>query len=141
MSGRPGSSCPRSVSSLAALYVEVLAHPLIVLLQDTVILTQRESLPFLRQQDTPQVGVSGELNAEHIVGLALQPVGGPPNGSDRSDRLVLGDGSFQAQLHVMRERVELVDDLEALFFLRIVYGREIGEHVVLLVHLEEAADL
>src|SRR5437588_222957 len=60
--------------SLAAWNTQVLLHPPVVLLEDPVVLAQREALPLLRQQNAPHVRVAGELDAEHVVDLALQPV-------------------------------------------------------------------
>src|SRR5262252_7704037 len=52
-------------SSLAAFDPEVLLHPAIVLLNDSVILAQWIPLPFFRKENPAQIGVSGELDAEH----------------------------------------------------------------------------
>src|SRR5947207_13836941 len=60
--------------SLAASDTQVLLHPSVVLFQYAVVLAQRETFPFLGQKDAPHIGVAGELDAEHVVRLALQPV-------------------------------------------------------------------
>src|ERR1017187_10029186 len=62
--------------SLAAFDSQVLLHPALVLLENSVVFAQREALPLVGQQDAPHVGVSGEFDAEHVVDLAFQPVGG-----------------------------------------------------------------
>src|SRR5207247_9441195 len=42
----------------------------------------------LPHQDAPQVGMAAERDAEHVVDLALQPVGAPPQRDDRVARQV-----------------------------------------------------
>src|SRR5689334_23106349 len=58
--------------SLAAGNPQVLLHPSVVLLQNRVVLAQRETLPFLGQQNAPHVGMAREFDAEHVEDLALQ---------------------------------------------------------------------
>src|SRR4029077_15599594 len=66
------SGIPRS---LAAFDSQVFLYPALVLLEYSVVLTQREALPLVGHQDAPHVGVSRELDTEHVVDFALQPVG------------------------------------------------------------------
>ena len=73
-----GNAC-RAHGLLSALDPQVFLHPGVVLLQDVVVLAQREALPLVRQQDALQVGMAGELDAEHVVDFALQPVGRGPD--------------------------------------------------------------
>src|SRR5579864_3486671 len=63
------------LASVTAFDPQVFLHPAVVLLQDGVILPQRETLPILGQEDAAHVRVAVELDAEHIEHLALQPVG------------------------------------------------------------------
>src|SRR6516165_5949330 len=59
----------RNVASgmlLSALYPQVVFHPVLILLQDGIVLAQRMTLPVLRHQDAPQIGVAGEFDAEHV---------------------------------------------------------------------------
>src|SRR5213076_682474 len=58
---------------LAAFDVQVLPYPLLVLLNDPVVLAQREACPLFRHQDTPHVRMPREFDAEHVEHLALQP--------------------------------------------------------------------
>src|ERR1017187_3300685 len=60
---------------LAAFNPQVFLDPALVLLKNGVVLAQRIALPFLGHQDAPQIGVAGELDAEHVEYLALQPIG------------------------------------------------------------------
>src|ERR1019366_9990257 len=62
------------LASLAAFNAQVLLHPALVLLNNRIVLAQRIALPFLGHEDAPQVGVAGELDAEYIEHLALQPI-------------------------------------------------------------------
>src|SRR5437867_11323515 len=59
---------------LAAFDSQVFLHPALVLLNNSVILAQRISLPLFRQKDTLHIGVSRELDPEHVEHLALQPL-------------------------------------------------------------------
>src|SRR5271157_4866225 len=43
-----------------------------------VILTQGVGREFVRHEDSPQVGVAAEADAEHVEHLALHPVGAGP---------------------------------------------------------------
>ena len=65
--------------SLSALDSEVDLHPLFVLLQNAVILAQRVAFPAVGQKDALQIGMPVELDAEHVVDFALQPIGGRPD--------------------------------------------------------------
>src|SRR5271157_469475 len=62
------------MASLAAFDSQVFLHPSVVLLEDSVILAQRISLPLFRQQDAPHVRVARKGDPEHIEDLPLQPV-------------------------------------------------------------------
>src|SRR5262249_61809838 len=77
---------------LAAFDIQIFPHPAIVLLNQAVLLTQRESLPLLGQQDTPHVGVPGELDAEHVEDFAFEPIGCGVYGSSGGGVRALRDG-------------------------------------------------
>src|SRR5579864_8392662 len=79
------------ISSLAAVDLQILLHPALVLLQDGIIFAQRMPLPFFRQQDAPHVGMPGELDAEHVEDFALEPVGGGMHSGSRGRPVGLGD--------------------------------------------------
>src|SRR5579864_2479659 len=65
-------------SSLPALDPQINLHPLIILLQDSVILSQRISLPPVGQQNALHVRMPVELNPKHVENFTLQPVGSRP---------------------------------------------------------------
>src|ERR1035437_6497276 len=56
------SGIPRS---LAAFDSQVLLHTALVLLENSVVITQRVALPLVGHQDAPHVGVPREFDAEH----------------------------------------------------------------------------
>src|ERR1035438_5016089 len=60
--------------SLTAFDIQVFPNPAVVLLEDTVIFTQRVALPFLGQENATHVGVAVEFDAEHVEHFALQPI-------------------------------------------------------------------
>src|SRR5512140_263075 len=76
---------------LPALYVQVLLNPLLVLLEDGIILAQRIALPAVGQQDAPQIGMTREAHSKHVVSLALQPVGRRPDGRHAIDLFLLAE--------------------------------------------------
>src|SRR5262249_8352592 len=90
---------------LAAFDVQVLPHPLVVLLDNAVILAQRISDPLFRQQDAPHIGVSGEFDAEHVEHLALQPVSAGMDGHGAFRLVPFGDHRLHAHAGVPREAI------------------------------------
>src|SRR5438132_7254481 len=96
--------------SLAALYAHVFLHPSLILLNDAVVLSQRVALPLFGQQNPRHVGMTRELDAEHIEDLALQPVGGQVD-VHRGLRFVAifaasGDVGFHAHPFVTRVAIQ-----------------------------------
>ena len=75
----------------AAFDPQVLLHPALVLLQNRVVLAQRVALPLVRHQDAAHVRVAGELDAEHVEHLALQPVGGQVHAGGGGGLEAVGD--------------------------------------------------
>src|SRR5437867_292970 len=61
---------------LAAFDVQVLLHPSYILSQNRIVFAQRVPHPLFRQQDAAHIGMTRELDSEHIEHFALQPVGG-----------------------------------------------------------------
>src|SRR5436190_12609408 len=61
---------------LAALDVQILPYPALVLLDQAVFFAQREAFPLFGEKNPAHVGVTFELNAEHVKDLAFQPVRG-----------------------------------------------------------------
>src|SRR5580704_11324205 len=82
---------PSGWNSLPALDPEIDLNPLVVLLQDAVILAQRMAFPTVGQQNAFQVGVAIELDAEHVEDFALQPVRSRPDGNGAVDGFSVGD--------------------------------------------------
>ena len=81
-------------------------------------------------EDAAQVGMPDEADAEHVPGLALGPERRVPQRRRAGDlRVVAGDARLHAQPMVMRQRVQLVDDLEARLAPQVVDRRQVGEHV------------
>ena len=87
-----------------------------------VVLALRIALPLLRHQDPPQVGMIHDIDAELVVDLALQPVGGGPELRHRLDRILLADPHLDAQPVPEPGRVQAVDHVEALLARRPVGG-------------------
>src|SRR5205807_8421335 len=71
----PVASFRSSAVSLPALDSEVDLDPLLVLLNDAVVFAQGMALPPVGQENAFQVRVAVELNAEHVEGFPLQPIG------------------------------------------------------------------
>src|SRR6476659_3500055 len=64
------------MGSLAAFDVQILPDPALVLLDQAVLFSQRETLPLFGEKDAAHVGVALELDAEHVEDFALHPVCG-----------------------------------------------------------------
>src|SRR5476649_2740494 len=50
---------------------------------ERIVLPLREPLPVVGHQDAPAIRVAGEQNPEHVVDLALEPVGSRPDAGHR----------------------------------------------------------
>src|SRR5215471_18565681 len=101
-SRKVASAIPRS---LPAWDSQILLHPPIVLLQNSVVLAQRESLPFIGHQDSPHVRVPGEFDPEHIVHLSLQPIGGQVYSGRGLGLVAIGDVRLDAHAFIAREAI------------------------------------
>src|SRR5262245_49297231 len=66
----------------------------------------------VRHQDAPEVGMTREDDAEHVVGLALVPLRGGPDPGDRRHRPERLGPQLQPQPVVPRQAVQVVDDLD-----------------------------
>src|SRR5260370_12365582 len=59
---------------LSTFNAQVNLHPLVVLLQNAVVLAQGMPLPTLGQQNPLHVRMSVKIDAKHVVDFAFQPV-------------------------------------------------------------------
>ena len=103
-----------------------------------VILAQRMALEAVVQQDAAQVRVAVEGDAEHVVHLALEPVGPLPHRHERVDaRVVVRHRRLQPHPLVVRQRVQvrhhLVARLAALG--EVIHRGQVHQHVVVQVRL------
>src|ERR1022692_4924028 len=117
---------------LAAFNAEGDLHPLVVLLQDAVILAQGMSLPAIGQQDALHVGMPVKLDAEHVEDLALQPVRSRPDGNGAGQARAIQDLRFYANALVARERIKHPDHVELLLAPCVVHGPVVNTIVKLL---------
>src|SRR6478672_4053992 len=95
------------------------------------ILSQRVPLGIiLRQQNAPEIGMAGKVNAHHVVHFAFQELSSlPDSGERRNRRVVLRDARFEAKTLLKGERVQVVDDFEPQLIFRIVDRADIREMV------------
>src|SRR5713226_5713041 len=126
---------------LATFNSQVDLHPLIVLLQDSVVLAQGMALPAVRKQNALEVRMSIELDAEHVEGLALQPVGRRPEGDRTWQALAIGDERLHADALVARKRIEHPDHVELFLALGIMHGGDVDAVVELLPVAEDLKNL
>src|SRR5262249_62145682 len=77
------------------------------------VLPLRKSLPVVRHENPPPIGMPGKVHAEHVVDLALEPVGSRPHAGYRRDRLVVPDAHLHAHALAEPRRIETVDHIEA----------------------------
>src|SRR5208282_895137 len=142
VSGPRRRSCCRSCDrSLSALDPQVDLHPLLVLLQNAVILAQGVAFPAVGQKDALQIGMSVELNSEHVINFALQPVGGRPDRDARRDGSAVGDLRLHAYPLIARERIEYPYDVELLLAFRIMRCGNIDTVIELLFVAQQAQDV
>src|ERR1017187_4678999 len=91
--------------SLTAFDTQVFLHPAIVLLDNSVILTQRVALPLLGKQDAAHVRMARELDAEHVEYFALQPICREVHVDRGFGLIALGDVGLDAHAFVAREAI------------------------------------
>src|ERR1700683_670883 len=118
---------------LAALDSQIDLYPLVVLLQDSVIFAQRMPLPSVGQKNALHVGMSIELDAEHVEDLAFQPVRSHPDGNGTGQALTIGNLSLHANALIPRKRIKHPDHVELLFALRIVRRGKVDAVIELLL--------
>ena len=81
--------------------------------QQREVLAQRVALELARQVDVAQVGMTVEADPEHLVGLALVPVGAGVDGDPRVDReRVVGNVGLQRHADVAPDVGEAGEHLE-----------------------------
>src|ERR1700682_2071399 len=85
--------------------------------------------------------MSVELDAEHVVDLAFQPVSGWPNGDARRNRSAVGDLRFDAYAPIARIRIKIPEDVELLFALRIMHCGDIDAVVKLFFVAQQTQDV
>src|SRR2546422_10055493 len=84
---------------------------------DEVVLTQGIALPVLGEQNPPEVGMTLEPNAEHVVALALHPVGAAVESGQRgAARLARAEARAHCHDEAGVEVLDAADDLEPLLF-------------------------
>src|SRR5580704_9751358 len=97
---------------------------------DGIIFAQRMAFPVVGKQNTPQIGMSGELNPEHVENLALEPIRALPYGNERiDDGIVNAQLDADAQLLPQRDRNQLIVQFKARFHRIAVESGSIGEEV------------
>src|SRR3954451_15821048 len=85
---------------------------------ERIILALREPLPVVGHQDPAPIGMAGEVDAEHVVDLALEPVGGRPDAGARRHRVVLAGADLDPHTMAVARRVEAVHEIEPPFLAR-----------------------
>src|SRR6266446_5256819 len=126
---------------LATFNSQVDLHPLVVLLQDAIVLAQGMSLPAVRKQNALEVRMSVELDAEHVEDFALQPVGRSPERNGTWQALVLGYERLHADALVARKRIEHPDHVELFLALGIMHGGDVDAVIELLPVAEDLENL
>src|SRR5947207_11244506 len=87
----------------------------VVLAREDVVLAQWIADPIVGAENAPQVRVAIEDDAEHVVSLALVPVGGAPQIGDAGDvRIVARTKNFDGKFVLEIEAPQIVDDGEFL---------------------------
>src|SRR5213080_4385687 len=103
--------------------VERILHQQLAGTFERIVLALGESLPVLGHEDAPAIGMAGEVHPEHVVHLALEPVGRSPHAGDRRNRLMRRDLHLQPHAVSMPRRVQHVQTVESPFGPRRPVGR------------------
>src|SRR4029077_14778411 len=98
----------------SALDPQINLHPLLVLLNDSVILAQGMALPTVGKQNALQVGMSVEVDAEHVVHFALQPVRCGPVGYYAGRAGAVRDHRLYSYAHIALEGIQNPNQIELL---------------------------
>src|SRR5687768_17198021 len=104
---------------------------------DRVVLAQRMAHELLVQEQPTQVGMVLESDAEHVPHFTLEPVRDRPESDGaRHQRRVFLDLHLHPDAVILRNRIQVIDDLEARAVfaarkLRVVDRRQVHEHVEL----------
>src|SRR4030067_2425238 len=77
-----------------------------------VVLPEREPLPFLRHEYSPEIRVPIKADAEHIEYFTFVPIGGAPDGGHTGHRLTLFNRHLQPDSPLVLKGIEMVDHLE-----------------------------
>src|SRR6478735_640997 len=110
----PGSACPRRSAPTGRRPSRLSREP-DRLAADRVVLPQRMALPVLGHQDPDEVRVAAEDDPHQVERLALEPVGGRPDGDDRGDLLAVVDPCLDPDaLRCVGDPEQVVDDREPL---------------------------
>src|SRR5581483_8344832 len=97
---------------------------------DGIVFAQRMTLEGIVEQDAAEVGMALEADAEHVVTLALEPVGRLPQSGDAIHPQVgLARADLDAQGAAASQRAQMIYDLEAGCALHPVDRGQIGEKV------------
>src|SRR5471030_1262175 len=102
----------RLVARLAQLEpVERVFHQQFAGALERIVLPLREPLPVVGHQDAPAIRMAREVHAEHVVHLALEPVGGRPDARDRRHRLILADAHLHADAVPVTRGIQHVEEI------------------------------
>src|SRR5579862_9561760 len=94
------------------------------------------SLEGIVHQDAAQVGMSLEVDPEHVEAFALQPVRRAPYSDHAVDpRIGPVDANLDADAMRQGERVELIDNVETRFAIEPIDSGQVGEEIELEVGL------
>jgi len=104
-----------------------------------VILAQRETGKFVRQQDPPQIGMSFENDSVHVVDFAFHPVG--PSHSETAEatlnRLVQKQRTINRSPEVVFARHKPAEPIFGVAIMQVVDAGNVDQHVESAIGLEE----
>src|SRR5574337_1024054 len=95
-----------------------------------VVLPKWESLPSLRHEDTPEIGMALKANSEHVKHFTFVPVGGTPDRRDAGHRLLFLDLHLKPDSPLVLKGKEMVDHLETWMVSEPIDRGEIRKEIV-----------
>ena len=138
--GRSSNASAIDSSSMRVVRFGILRERLAELLGAAEPAAQRKVLPqriaflvLLPHQDAAQVGMADERDAEHVVALALQPVGAlvdVPHARHFERRALRRVSTLTRRKRRIRERAQMPDDFERLLEVAELDRGDVGEIVV-----------
>jgi len=104
--------------------------PFVVAIFDRILFAKRIPWPIRRKKYAPEVGVTFELDSEHVEDLALHPISSSPDRGYARASFAVGQLNLHSEPSILWHRIYKYNDIELLArALRPANRRQIGAHI------------